>query len=255
MVYTALLHNRLHRARYSSHLSNQRTARRPASATMRRFTMIVMIIMLSAASACQLLTAAAEPGSPRTLVLIGDEGVRNTHSQLLKSFEALGAQLNVRRSSNSSLQLRHWDTWLYGNVVLLHPSATGLPPGRSPCAGRSSNQPPHRCLLLKCIRWPASDNSQTCSNGSLVGGSNASEIFKSSQLNQSLTYSHFDALMCCHAFPVLTLPTCLLRPHRAGRLSGHAASCGFCRRWGQPAGRVGLKRLRAHARAGFRVGH
>lgn len=109
---------------------------------MRRFTAV--IILLFAASACQLLTAAAEPGSPRTLVLIGDEGVRETHSQLLSSFEALGAQLDVRRSSNSSLQLRHWDTWLYGNVVLLHPNATGPTPGRSPCARRHAAAISHR---------------------------------------------------------------------------------------------------------------
>mmetsp|Transcript_16156 Transcript_16156/g.48396 ORF Transcript_16156/g.48396 Transcript_16156/m.48396 type:complete len:429 (+) Transcript_16156:258-1544(+) len=85
-----------------------------------------LIALLIAAAACRLNTAAAQPEAHDTLVLIGNEAVRDTHSQFLNSLELLGAQVDIRRSSNSSLQLRNWDSWLYKHVVLLHPEAAEL---------------------------------------------------------------------------------------------------------------------------------
>lgn len=61
----------------------------------------------------------------RTLVLIGDEGARQTHSKYLAALEPLGTGLAVRLSSDSKLQLRHWDALLYETVILLHPEAKG----------------------------------------------------------------------------------------------------------------------------------
>lgn len=65
-------------------------------------------------------------GRQPTLVLANSESILKTHSQFLASLTAAGAILDVRRSSNSTLQFQHWDTWLYTNVILLHPNATEL---------------------------------------------------------------------------------------------------------------------------------
>lgn len=71
------------------------------------------------------LPISALPTQLPTLVLASDESISQTHSRFLASLTAAGAYLDVRSSSNSSIQLQHWDTWLYSNVILLHPNATG----------------------------------------------------------------------------------------------------------------------------------
>lgn len=71
------------------------------------------------------LPISALPIQLPTLVLASDESILQTHSQFLASLTAAGAHLDVRSSSNSSIQLQYWDTWLYSNVILLHPNATG----------------------------------------------------------------------------------------------------------------------------------
>lgn len=51
---------------------------------------------------------------------MADEAARQTHSTFLAS---LGGSADIRLSDDISLQLRHWDDWLYKTIVLLHPSA------------------------------------------------------------------------------------------------------------------------------------
>lgn len=68
----------------------------------------------------------ADLAQSSTLVLASNNQITQTHSQFLASLAAAGAELDVRCSSNSSLQLRSWDTWLYSNVIFLHPDATEL---------------------------------------------------------------------------------------------------------------------------------
>ena len=83
--------------------------------------------VLLCAACCQVANASTGTNRHRTLVLIGEEGIRQTHSKYLAAVKALGSELDVRLSSDPKLQLRHWDDLLYETVILLHPEAKGGP--------------------------------------------------------------------------------------------------------------------------------
>jgi hypothetical protein len=92
----------------------------------RRGRMLLAAVLLCAAC-CQVANASTGTGRHRTLVLIGEDGIRQTHSKYLAAVKALGSELDVRLSSDPKLQLRHWDDLLYETVILLHPEAKGEP--------------------------------------------------------------------------------------------------------------------------------
>jgi oligosaccharyltransferase complex subunit beta len=79
--------------------------------------------VLLCVACCQAANASTGTDRHRTLVLIGEEGIRQTHSKYLAAVKALGSELDVRLSSQPKLQLRHWDDLLYETVILLHPEA------------------------------------------------------------------------------------------------------------------------------------
>lgn len=87
--------------------------------------LVQLIVILLALDHTKLPVLAARKGQS-TLVLARNASILKTHSQFLASLTAAGAQLDVRRSGNSTLQLQHWDTWLYSNIILLHPNVTEL---------------------------------------------------------------------------------------------------------------------------------
>ena len=95
---------------------------------------LLAALLLLTALACAPSSHAAIPGvQQKTLVLISDEALASTHSKYLSSLQALGAELDLKLSSDASLQLRDWDSWRYGNVVIMDPSATGAHSCQSTC--------------------------------------------------------------------------------------------------------------------------
>jgi hypothetical protein len=92
--------------------------------TCRACTLLLAVLLLGTAC-CQPANASTGTERHRTLVLIGDESTRQTHSKYLAVVEALGSELDIRLSSDPKLQLRHWDDLLYETVLLLHPEAKG----------------------------------------------------------------------------------------------------------------------------------
>lgn len=86
---------------------------------------VLLAAAVLCAACCQVANASTGTDRHRTLVLVGEEGIRQTHSKYLAAVEALGSELDIRLSSDPKLQLRHWDDLLYETVIVLHPEAKG----------------------------------------------------------------------------------------------------------------------------------
>ena len=62
----------------------------------------------------------------KVLLLLSDDALANSHSELVSVLSSGGMQVETRRLTDSTLQLQHWSTWLYDGVVVLSKGSSDL---------------------------------------------------------------------------------------------------------------------------------
>ena len=93
---------------------------------------------LQAAVACVLaltcLTASEQAaGQHRILVILEDLAAQHTHSNYFHSLQVAGYDLTFKAAEDSSLQLQHWDDYLYTGVIVLGSGIQGAECWYTPC--------------------------------------------------------------------------------------------------------------------------
>lgn len=75
--------------------------------------------LLAAVLLCGTVLLATAAPQQRLLVLLDDPALQQTHSRFLADLGARGYAVEVKPITDSSLQLKSWDTWLYDKLVIL----------------------------------------------------------------------------------------------------------------------------------------
>lgn len=70
-------------------------------------------------------TTAAQDEQKKVLVLVGDEGLKESHSQFFGALEKHGFSLDIQHYKEKGLKLKDYDQWLYQHLVLFAPKALG----------------------------------------------------------------------------------------------------------------------------------
>lgn len=70
------------------------------------------------AAALLLLLAVAAGQQQRVLVLLDDPALEQSHAGFLGGLKARGYAVTTKAISNSALQLKSWDDWLFDKLVV-----------------------------------------------------------------------------------------------------------------------------------------
>ena len=69
--------------------------------------------------------AAVQASGQNVLVILDDPSIKHTHSTYLEDLATRGYDLTFRTVGDRKLQVRDWDDWLYDQLIVFAPSATG----------------------------------------------------------------------------------------------------------------------------------
>ncbi|KAI8472693.1 MAG: dolichyl-diphosphooligosaccharide-protein glycosyltransferase [Monoraphidium minutum] len=82
----------------------------------------LLLLALSLAAALPV----ARCGGKRVLALIGDGGVRASHSRFFQGLRDAGLELDIKAVDDDGLLLRNFGSWHYDHLLLFAPHATGF---------------------------------------------------------------------------------------------------------------------------------
>mmetsp|Transcript_24995 Transcript_24995/g.80541 ORF Transcript_24995/g.80541 Transcript_24995/m.80541 type:complete len:463 (+) Transcript_24995:26-1414(+) len=88
--------------------------------------MKVVSLFLALAATQALVEGSSRVGGLRTLVVVKDDGVRQSHSMFLKDLEARGHSTTVVRADDSGVVLQKYGEYLFDHLVLLAPDAEDI---------------------------------------------------------------------------------------------------------------------------------
>lgn len=102
----------------------QRPRRGGGTAALLALAALVAVAALGLPSLARASAPAAFRGK-RVLALIGDSGIKSSHSKFFKALGDAGLEVDVRGHKDEALKLRDYDAWLYDHLVVFAPRAGG----------------------------------------------------------------------------------------------------------------------------------